>query len=1044
MSTFPLWWPQPSQPTESVSNLWDELRSQVDPQQYKPARAQGIISKELKDASGRHFILKNAATHSYVRLSPEEFWVWEKMDGETTVQKLVLAYFMQYKAFAFASIISLLDRLREGNMLVEPPHHLYADVNNEIQNQSIWSKLTWVARTVFTREFVIKNLDNKLERIYRYGGWLLFTWPMQLLFFLVSAIGLYIFSNLVRDPQYNLVTLESAYKLGLIVYIPLLIHEFGHAIAAKHVGCEVYKGGGMLYYGMPAAFIDTTDVWMFGKRARLIVTWAGPYTGYIIGGALSLAVNFIPGISHENSVFMLKIAMVSIFITTMNIMPMMKLDGYYLLADALEIPSLRERSMEFIQHTLRTKISKREKWSREEYIFLVFGILAFLSTFYFTIRGVTFWDVQATKSISSILNLQESASDILQNIFIAILGVSTIFYFLTYLVSGGKKVVDWLRQKGLFSTRWRTAFVFLILAPVLTYLPRPLLPTLAGWFLLVSGFIASAFAAWLMFNHFRSMRGSQHAGMWLPAILGALFGAFNFLEQVNARWAESAIPVREAVSILLLLSVLIAGRLLTGLRGGWRAVSLVLLLSSAIVTAYSLFNPLLEIQVIGAFIMLGGALHWSMRPPTLMKTGGHESMDSTRQRMMIAFHEMHVAILSEVKLDFGPTLSERVEKGLYLSRKNRVGNGQFENSMTGMTPNDYGGAIALELDELLAGVENLAGKKYAWRALALGFDRMDWELQEIAEDYILKYVPHAAGLSNKLSEERDDLGLLLRSVPLFMGMSESNIHALSRKFKVCSFGAGEEIVRAGDTGDSFYIVRAGRLEVVGTVDFSSPLYKGEASSSQSDNAVVFSTRMRRITQLARGDYFGEFALLEGKPRAATVRAITPSEVLRLDKSDFDALIRNSITFDETARDEIRRLGMLRQIPLFESFDGGALKSIMHKMKVVKVNPGETIFEQGDSADTFFIIEQGKVIVKIDGEERARLGTGEYFGEIALLMNMPRTATVTALQPSALLMLSVQDFNDLMQEFSSMRQALERASSRRSLSNDRWIKLRQAG
>ena len=65
-------------------------------------------------------------------------------------------------------------------------------------------------------------------------------------------------------------------------------------------------------------------------------------------------------------------------------------------------------------------------------------------------------------------------------------------------------------------------------------------------------------------------------------------------------------------------------------------------------------------------------------------------------------------------------------------------------------------------------------------------------------------------------------------------------------------------------------------------------------------------------------------------------------------------------------------------------------------------------------------------------EQARLSEGEYFGEIALLMNVPRTATVIALKPSALLALSADAFNDLVRQSHSVSRALERTGSRRML------------
>lgn len=105
----------------------------------------------------------------------------------------------------------------------------------------------------------------------------------------------------------------------------------------------------------------------------------------------------------------------------------------------------------------------------------------------------------------------------------------------------------------------------------------------------------------------------------------------------------------------------------------------------------------------------------------------------------------------------------------------------------------------------------------------------------------------------------------------------------------------------------------------------------------------------------------------------------------------------------------------------------------------EVSQGDAVFEQGAPGDCFYIIESGRVGVRINGVERAILGAGEYFGEMALLSDAPRAASVRALQPTTLLRLSGEDFNELARHDSGVKQALERARSRRVLSNERWLR-----
>ncbi|HUH98932.1 MAG TPA: cyclic nucleotide-binding domain-containing protein, partial [Anaerolineales bacterium] len=741
---------------------------------------------------------------------------------------------------------------------------------------------------------------------------------------------------------------------------------------------------------------------------------------------------------------LLQIAFVGIFTSTFNILPLLKLDGYYLLADALEIPQLRERSIDFIVHRLRSKLAKRKKWSREEIIFLLFGILALLSTFYFTYAGVVFWDSQASTSLSELLNLNGDIKTTLFDFGTVIIALSAIYLAFALLVDGLKKLYVRFQNQGVLSNRWRAAAILLILALLLTLLPSMLLPTLAMWFLLLGGISSLVFVSWLFLSNFRAMRGSIYAWMWVSLSLAALVGAASFLDEFNVHWAGLAVLGREAALGLFLISLLFAGRLIFDLRGSWHSLSLILLLVGAeLLAAPAFITAPIELNTLASLLMLAGMLHWRMRPPTQIQAGKSDAVGSTREKMMTAYREIRASILIEVELDFGMGSRKRVESGAYRLRKKTVGAAKFSRSMTGMTPNDYGGALALELDELLISVERLGGRKYAWRALAYGYDKLQWGLQEIAEDYILKYVAHASGLSNILTQKRDDLKLLLHSIPLFKGIPEASLIVLSKQFQPCKFKAGDEIVHAGDSGDSFYLVRAGRLEVVGNADFANDVYKSMHAIIDNDHAMFFSTKPRRIAQLTRGDYFGESALLKGTHQEATVRALTPAEVLRLGKPNFDRLVRSNLSFGASTQQEIRRMGLLRQLPLFEGFDGSVLQSIVQKLETVKFNAGDAVFRQGDSVDEFYIIENGKVGIIIDGTQRATLGVGEYFGEMALLMNTPRTATVIALQPLTLLQLHPEDFNQLIQASSDMKQALERTSSRRILSNERWAGPRRA-
>src|SRR4029450_11200244 len=98
------------------------------------------------------------------------------------------------------------------------------------------------------------------------------------------------------------------------------------------------RGGLMLYFGAPAAFMDTSDIWMEGRRPRLAVTGAGPYTGFILGGLCALVLWWQPDLALTP--FLFQMATISYLISVLNLNPLLKFDGDYLLAAAPEIAQL--------------------------------------------------------------------------------------------------------------------------------------------------------------------------------------------------------------------------------------------------------------------------------------------------------------------------------------------------------------------------------------------------------------------------------------------------------------------------------------------------------------------------------------------------------------------------------------------------------------------------------------------------------------------------------------------------------------------------------
>jgi CRP-like cAMP-binding protein len=87
--------------------------------------------------------------------------------------------------------------------------------------------------------------------------------------------------------------------------------------------------------------------------------------------------------------------------------------------------------------------------------------------------------------------------------------------------------------------------------------------------------------------------------------------------------------------------------------------------------------------------------------------------------------------------------------------------------------------------------------------------------------------------------------------------------------------------------------------------------------------------------------------------------------------------------------------LLQNVPLFSGLDPRELETIARTVHERTFNAGDTVAEEGQGGVGFFVIREGEAKVEVGGNEVRRLGPGDYFGEIALISEGPRTATVTA-------------------------------------------------
>lgn len=138
-----------------------------------------------------------------------------------------------------------------------------------------------------------------------------------------------------------------------------------------------------------------------------------------------------------------------------------------------------------------------------------------------------------------------------------------------------------------------------------------------------------------------------------------------------------------------------------------------------------------------------------------------------------------------------------------------------------------------------------------------------------------------------------DATSLLRSIPLFEGLSEEDLAALSNALKIRTYKAGAMIFAHGDAGDAMYIVESGDVNIH---------LPGDASQRIS------------LKDLARGEYFGELSLFDEKPRSASALATTDTVLLELDRATLEGYLerrpRAAMAILRTTSERLRETNIL--------------------------------------------------------------------------------------------------------------------------------------
>ncbi len=336
-------------------------------------------------------------------------------------------------------------------------------------------------------------------------------------------------------------------------------------------------------------------------------------------------------------------------------------------------------------------------------------------------------------------------------------------------------------------------------------------------------------------------------------------------------------------------------------------------------------------------------------------------------------------------------------------------------------PGETFGEMALMTGNPHARTAQAASDAVLWALPATEFEELAEERPEIR-----------LALSINLREplQAHDMGRAterLSSMPLFAGLSEEALYALAERMLLCHVPAGEDVYREGAPGDALYVIDSGQVEM---------LSRGQVGETT-------------LSRLGPDEFFGEMALLTGKPRSSSAIAATHTNLWILYRSDFEELVNRhpaismalSRALGERLAEMDRRFAEshLRGVKMLSGLSSSQLEDVSTRLQPGRFRQGEILIHEGDPGNEMYFIESGRVeVVRGTGSHAiklAELGAGDVVGEMALLSGDPRNATATALSDVNLWVLSKADFEHLVTAYPSLALSLSRLLSERLRATD---------
>lgn len=348
-----------------------------------PKLRRDLDCRRLTAANRTVFVIKDPLTGEYYRFKEAEQFILSKLDGQTTAAEVLDSAETRFGTKLAPRMLDDFIHNLERNGLVESERG-----KRELRRRQNKYEESRVAGSTLYVRYKLVNPDKLLDRLIGPLGFFFtrtFVWLSAATILFAAAIAFLNWGAIIGDIG-RLISLSTIPLLILTIFFSLSAHEFAHGLTCKHFGGKVPEMGFMLLYFQPAMYCNVSDAWLFPEKyKRLWVGFAGPYFELFLGALAVILWRVTATDTWLNQASLVLLATTGIK-TLFNFNPLIKLDGYYLLSDYLDIPNLRQKSFTYVGHRIKRLFGAAQRppdlTRRERKIYLYYGVTASIFSFF--------------------------------------------------------------------------------------------------------------------------------------------------------------------------------------------------------------------------------------------------------------------------------------------------------------------------------------------------------------------------------------------------------------------------------------------------------------------------------------------------------------------------------------------------------------------------------------------------------------------------------------------------------------------------------------